>query len=287
MRVINFLAEKSFEYTDEKQSLDVRKNEIGELMDIVAYCQNESVKEPLLYQEMLWDIYVQEGVTFADWLYSSGYGNEDDRRRLQEAFGKNEIVLSDKGTCRIETKKEKWIPVALGEYPDCISELRQYIQKRRDILASIRDVNEYEAFMRSCFVNSCFAEGILSEMKHIRDFPDRTREVTTALGILNDYAVDLYQKYSSHLEDAMNILSAMLGRECAPDPKHADDLIFKFTYSEQLEGKEVTKVENVECSPHLKLIHPGSNLRIYFYWCDKIIGAGEKVLVGRIGRHPY
>ena len=43
----------------------------------------------------------------------------------------------------------------------------------------------------------------------------------------------------------------------------------------------------VVCSPHLKLIRGGSNLRIYFEWCDKDVGNGEKVLIGRIGRHPY
>ena len=49
----------------------------------------------------------------------------------------------------------------------------------------------------------------------------------------------------------------------------------------------VAAIKDIGCSPHLKLIHPGSNLRIYFYWCDAVIGEGKKVLVGRIGRHPY
>lgn len=50
--------------------------------------------------------------------------------------------------------------------------------------------------------------------------------------------------------------------------------------------KELAYVE-IECSPHLKLIRKDSNLRIYFYWKDDRIGNGKKVLIGRIGRHPY
>ena len=41
------------------------------------------------------------------------------------------------------------------------------------------------------------------------------------------------------------------------------------------------------CEPHLKLINKGFNLRIYFQWKDEEVGRGEKVLVGRIGGHPY
>ncbi len=82
-------------------------------------------------------------------------------------------------------------------------------------------------------------------------------------------------------------MSARLQGECAPDPKHTKDLIFSFTYSEQVEGKAVSRSKDIECSPHLKLIHPGTDLRIYFYWCDAEISKGKNVLVERIGRHPY
>lgn len=288
MQVSNSLKEKSFAYTGEKENLEMRRDEIGELMEIIAYCKNEAVSEPLVCQDTLWETYVQDGVTFADWLYCrEGDGSEEDRRRLMEALDKREIVLSGPDGWSGEKAGMKEIPVALGEFPMCVAKVQDYIRKRRDILASIRDVREYEAFMQSCFTDSCFADGILSEMKHIQNFSDKTREITDAMGILNDYAVDLYRQHSGHLEEAMDILSALLRRKCAPDPAHAADLVFSFTYSEQLEGKNVAKVKDVECSPHLKLIHPGSNLRIYFYWCDKDIGAGEQVLVGRIGRHPY
>ena len=287
MQVINSLIEKSFEYTSEKENLILRRDEIGDLMEVVAYCQNEVVKEPLEYQETIWETHVQEGITFSEWLYGGGIGNDEDRRRLLEALSKKEMIPSNRERPVIETLNLKNINISLGEFQSCVSKVEEYVHERREILSSIKNVTDYEAFMQSCFINSCFATGILSEMKHIANFPDRTKEITKALGILNDNAVELYQKYSNQLEEAMRILSIRLRRECAPDPKHSNDLIFTFTYSEQIEGKTVARIKNVECSPHLKLLHSGPNLRIYFYWCDVTIGEGKKVLVGRIGRHPY
>lgn len=288
MQVINTLFEESFRYTGEKMDLYRRRDEIGEIMEIVAYCRNDLVGETLKYQDKIWEIPVQEGITFVEWLYENkGNGSAEDRRRLLEAFSKGEMTLLDETFPLEETAEKKTIAVALGDFPDAVCSQQDYIQKRRDILASIRNVQEYELFMRSCFVNSCFAEGILSEMKHIPHFPDRAKEITRALGILNDRAIELYRQYSNRLEEAMKILASLLRRECAPDPGHADDLIFSFTYSEQLEGKTEERHKEIECQPHFKLIHPGSDLRIYFYWCDETVGAGERVLVGRIGRHPY
>lgn len=287
MQVINALIEQSFEYTAEKENLDVRRNEIGDLMEVIAYCQDDMVKEPLEYRETLWEICVEEGITFTDWLYGRGAGSDDDRRRMLEALSKKGLVESDRDWPVYETSDLKKINIALGGFQASVSTVKEYVQERREILSSIKKVTDYEAFMQSCFTNSRFAEGILSEMKHISNFSDNTKEITKALGVLNDYAVKLYQQYSTRLEEAMRILSVMLQRECAPDPKHSEDLIFTFTYSENIEGDKEARTKEIECSPHLKLLHPGSNLRIYFYWGDDAIEDGKKVLIGRIGRHPY
>lgn len=287
MQVINSLIEKSFAYTDAKGNLAMRRDEIGYLMEVVAYCQQEAVKEPVEYREILWEVPVQENITFAEWLYGSGEGSEEDRRRLMEALSKKEMVLQSRSEPVLENAGRRHIAVTLGDFGSGVSRVGEYIQKRREILSSIKNVLEYEGFMRSCFTNSCFAADIASEMKHIDNFPDRTKEITKALGILNDNAIELYQQYSNSLGEALHILSARMHRECAPDPKHAKDLVFSFTYSEQIDGKTVAMMKNVECSPHFKLLHRGSNLRIYFYWCDAAIAGGKRVLVGRIGRHPY
>lgn len=285
MQVINALIEQSFEYTAKKKNLAVRRDEIGDLMEVIAYCQDDAVKEPLEYRETLWEMCVEEGITFTDWLYGGGAGSDDDRRRMLEALSKKGLIESDRDWSVYEDSKLRKINISLGGFPACVSIVKEYVQERREILSSIKKVMDYEAFMQSCFINSRFAKGILSEMKHISNFSDNTKEITKALGVLNDYAVKLYQQYSNRLEEAMRILSVKLQRECAPDPKHTEELMF--TYSENVEGDQVPRTKDVECSPHLKLLHPGSNLRIYFYWCDDAIEDGKKVLVGRIGRHPY
>ena len=265
MQVINALIEQSFEYTAKKKNLAVRRDEIGDLMEVIAYCQDDAVKEPLEYRETLWEMCVEEGITFTDWLYGGGAGSDDDRRRMLEALSKKGLIESDRDWSVYEDSKLRKINISLGGFPACVSIVKEYVQERREILSSIKKVMDYEAFIQSCFINSRFAKGILSEMKHISNFSDNTKEITKALGVLNDYAVKLYQQYSNRLEEAMRILSVKLQRECAPDPKHTEELMFTFTYSENVEGDQVPRTKDVECSPHLKLLHPGSNLRIYFY----------------------
>ncbi len=103
---------------------------------------------------------------------------------------------------------------------------------------------------------------------------------------MNDEAIGLYKKYHNNLKKAMDILASKL-LACSPDPNHLKFLNFKFSYLENIDGENVAKYKEITCSPHLKLINKGSDLRIYFYWCDKDVGNGEKVLVGRIGSHPY
>ena len=51
MQVINALIEQSFEYTAKKKNLAVRRDEIGDLMEVIAYCQDDAVKESLEYRE--------------------------------------------------------------------------------------------------------------------------------------------------------------------------------------------------------------------------------------------
>lgn len=70
-----------------------------------------------------------------------------------------------------------------------------------------------------------------------------------------------------------------MGLWCSMDPKHRDSLWFSFTY-EDLHT-------DIRCEPHMKLIREDSDLRIYFYWKDNKIAEGKKVLIGRIGRHPW
>ena len=107
MQVINALIEQSFEYTAKKKNLAVRRDEIGDLMEVIAYCQDDAVKEPLEYRETLWEMCVEEGITFTDWLYGGGAGSDDDRRRMLEALSKKGLIESDRDWSVYEDSKLK------------------------------------------------------------------------------------------------------------------------------------------------------------------------------------
>lgn len=115
-------------------------------------------------------------------------------------------------------------------------------------------------------------------MKHIQNFPDHAEEITKNLAVLNDEAIKLYCRYKNNLKIAIDEISTKL-LACSLDPAHRDSLWFSFTYEDIH--------TDVRCEPHLKLIRNDSDLRIYFYWKDDRIANGKKVLIGRIGRHPW
>lgn len=55
-----------------------------------------------------------------------------------------------------------------------------------------------------------FSDDMLQEMKYIEDFQDNTGEITKALSVLNDEAIELYLKYKNNLDEAMRELSCKL-----------------------------------------------------------------------------
>ena len=105
--------------------------------------------------------------------------------------------------------------------------------------------------------------------------------------ILDEKAVPLYYEYQTNLIEAQNILQSMLQKTCAMDPHHKSELRFEFTYEQRVDGELQEKKKWVECQPHFKLIRDDSDLRVYFQWKDNDVGNGEKVLIGRVGRHPW
>lgn len=278
MQVNNVLVEDSFRYTEEKENLLVRSEEIGDFSEVIAYC--DQIDESIQYNDSIWEVEVQEGITFAEWLFSqAGEANPDDRARIM-------TFINNAGAARHIEGGNETIRVSLGLCDDAVSDQEGYINKRREILAGISNVQEYEAFMQSCFLNSCFADNILSDMKYIKDFAANAKEITDNLSVLNDEAVELYYQYHDNLKMAIDILGTKL-RACSPDPKHKKELVFPFVYDEIVNGESVARIKRIVCSPHLKLLRGDSDLRIYFYWCDSQVGHGKKVLVGSIGRHPY
>lgn len=276
MQINNRLEIQSFQFTKEKPNMLVRSEEIRNLADVYGYCAK--IKERINYSEDLWNVVVEEGVELSEWLYYSlGEGNYEDRRLLAELIAKASDSTGE---------KDEKISIALGKYYSAAYDLVSYTKLRREILQRISNPSDFGKFMPTCFVNSIFADDIINEMKNIKNFSMHTEEIVNNLAVLNDEAVSLYEKYHHNLKQAMDILSSKL-LACSPDSNNKDSLKFTFSYEECINGENVARNKSITCSPHLKLIHKGSDLRIYFWWCDSEVGNGEKVLIGRIGSHPY
>ncbi len=281
MDVSNIFEEKSLRWTQERPHFLERRDELYDFLEIYDYCKE--INEQIRFSEDVYYEEIEDGVIFCEWLYDAGTSEgEEERRFFQEILSKScSSVQNDR-----EEEGKQAILVSLGVYPGCVATRKEYVEARRKILSEIQNVREYEAFMHSCFINSVFADNILQEMKNIKDFSLRAEEITKNLAVLNDEAIELYKLYSNDLKKAMQILTAKL-LECSDDPKHRRYLIFPFTYSELARGDNSAKTKKILCEPHLKLIRQDSDLRIYFSWSDPEVGEGEKVLIGRIGRHPY
>lgn len=141
--------------------------------------------------------------------------------------------------------------------------------------------------MRTCFPNSIFADDCEKELAYIKDFEKHRHEITDCLALLDEKALVLYREHQTNLAEAQRILQAMLQKTCAPDPEHRKYLRFEFTYEKEIDGESFRRRKTIECQPHFKLIRDDSDLRVYFWWQDEDVGDGKKVLIGRVGRHPW
>lgn len=278
MVISNELVVESLRYRDGR-CLTNRIDELEQLDQVSSYCKE--LEEKIQYDEdLLWELEVEPDEQLVNIIYGDApVKSEDGRRFLQE-------MISKKWMPREERETDAQIDCSLGVHEGAAYNMASYCEKRQSILRSIKDAKQYTEFMRSCFPNSVFAEGCDEEFLHIKDFGVHKEEITNCLKVLDQRAVELYEIYRDNLKEAMDCLTRELCT-CAPDSKHEKDLLFTFCYEEEEKGKRVARTKEVTCSPHLKLIRDDSNLRIYFYWKDDEIEAGRKVLIGRVGRHPW
>ena len=170
MQVSNHLVEKSFEFTVDKPNLLLRSEEINALEEVSDYCKR--IGEKIQYTDLIWDVYVEKDISFADYLFGrKGKVREDDRRLIEEMLNKKwQYADSDGG--------DEKILISLGKYINSKADMMEYLDYRRSLLSNLSDVQEYEEFMHSCFPNSCFADNILKEMKNIENFPQNAKEIT-------------------------------------------------------------------------------------------------------------
>lgn len=284
MKVRNAFIDDSFRYKEDKTGnyigINERKEELENLSKVVSYCNK--IREDIFASESVFYCEVIKGLKLCDALYAPGGNlvNDDVRRLLLEMIDKGIKTMYDE-----IPDADNEIQISLGRYNEAAYDMVSYVEKRRRILKKIKNAIEYSDFMVSCFPNSVFSKTATGEMRYISDFSDNTEEITNALSVLDDKAVSLYKKYTNDLKVAMKELTALIA-ECSNDPNHRKKLSIEFIYEDLIDDRVVKKTKSIRCEPHLKLIRRDSDLRIYFYWADKDVGKGEKVLIGRIGRHP-
>ena len=196
-------------------------------------------------------------------------------------------MLTKRCKAGIPQNEAEVILCSCGEHKDAAHNMDKYKQIRQGFLIQLKNCREYTEFMRSCFPNCAFSEDCDREFPYIQEFEKHIEEITRGLAILDRRAIELYENNKDNLKHAMQCIEAELGRECSLDPKHKKFLNFPFSYEIEQEDGFIEKEKLIECQPHLKLIRRDSNLRIYFYWRDEEIEEGKKVLIGRVGRHPW
>lgn len=279
MEIQNRLLEESLRCRQAGRGIASRGSELSALFDVSEYCSR--LKEKIRYDgSCLFDQEVEPGVDLGTWLFQHGISSDEEARgllmRMIEQLWKEGLPDEDQET----------ILCALGSQEAAAHDMESYIGKRREVLSGIPDPKEYARIMRTCFLNSRFADDIEIEMQNIEDFPLHTEELTLNLSVLNDEALAIYEKHNHDGNLAMRELGSKL-RACSPDYKNQKKLQYEFSYEVEEDGKKAVKSKKVICHPHLKLVKEHSDFRIYFAWKDDEVGAGNHVLVGRIGRHGW
>lgn len=274
MEITNRLVEESLSWQYSGSPISVRQDDLEELTKVALYCYQ--INEKIQFMETLWNTEIEEECTLIDIVYGCKNAmSKDVSDMLRELITKR---------CQQMDKDVNSILCSCGKYTDAADNMSEYLSKRQNYLKLCVNHKEFGEFMESCFPNCRFAEGYREELKYIEDFEMSREEIVKCLALLDSRALELYKKHRHNLIEAARILQADMERTCAlTDPKHRKSLQFTFSYEE--ENDEKRKI--IECQPHFKLVRDDSNLRVYFYWQDTKISNGEKVLIGRVGRHPY
>ena len=287
MTITNRLIE--FSFSKKYGDLSMRQKDVNVLDEILDYCI--SIHEKVKCDSDLWNIEVEDGCLLADFLFATSAIDNDFLRRLQEILFKKIQFPNSAEQESVDIAAAESIQVALNGYSssskDEIAVTRTaYLELRRRILSQVRNEREYSELMPSCFPNSIFSNQ-LTDGFHVKNFRAHIEEITKCLAWLDENAIDIFLKYEKNEQKIRPVIEAALRESFGTDHNHHDVLGFTFEYQDP-DSEEMELIRKVVfCEPHLKLIRDDSNLRIYFWWLDPDVEQGEKVLVGRIGTHPY
>ncbi|MDO5408604.1 MAG: hypothetical protein Q4F28_14950 [Eubacteriales bacterium] len=75
------------------------------------------------------------------------------------------------------------------------TKLTDYREIRRGFLATLQSPTDFCDFMESCFLDSVVVDGIEDGGRQIEDFAQHTKEIVSNLALLNDEALEIYNRY--------------------------------------------------------------------------------------------
>lgn len=277
LSVRNQFHENSIDYRTNGKTIVERLEDVENLQEVYDCCvaNDERIECDIdsLYQQE-----VEPDEMLVDWLFSGDMEDDYDLRRMLMAIFQTFSEMEEERDCTIH--------ISMGTQDGCICDEKGYWSERRKHLKEICKTSEFYEFMKTCFVKTEFSDVVGASLREIDDFAQHTEEIVHNLSLLNDEAIEIYERHNRSSKDAIRELASK-ALDCSGDPKHKDMLKFPFSYFVEGNGEKQAEVAEIVCEPHMKLIRRDSDLRIYFYWRDNRIANGEKVLIGKIGRHPY
>lgn len=293
MKLQHCFITSSFHYTADPDITSV-SDRIEILVGLLERIQENG--EHLYHSNEWWEQEILEGVDISALLYGNGGKNIWGGILLARCFERSKSVMMDSDQYEQILNRhyplgDKWSYIAFYEVlsepersipPDLIQRCSDdWHLSHRYYLSGITIVEEYFYGIMVAFPNLSFSDHVrysLNDFSHLRD---HVAEITRHLCVLNDHGGRIYREHGPDPDTVFRCLRAEGSIECSSqgDPVYAKEH-FRFEFLSD-GGAQV----EVICSPHTKLYDPGSSYRIYFNWGERSVAAGEKLLVGHIGRH--
>lgn len=275
MKCQNVVYEDSFDYQKNSKNESILDC-ILKLDKIQTYC--EEISEKIYHSDKLYEKEFIEGKLLGVWLYESDDENRDEKEflsRMMQTWSRDDVTPNE-NTINICFYK---IP---GTEKECLAQGKnEWFSVRRSHLNRCEAKDVFIAGLQSCFPNLCFSLTLEASLNSLHGFRNFVSEIVKHLAILNDIALDYFHEHGER--GALDRIGIDSGFDCSLEG-NSERVRRYLTFDFLTDTGETIKVK---CSPHTKLIRPDSNARIYFSWKHEQIGNGTKLLIGRIGTHPY
>lgn len=267
-----------------EDSFDYRNNTLNEsildcltkLDKIQTFCAE--ISEDIYYTDKLYEKEFIQGQLLYQWLYESDDENRDEKEfllRIMQGWSRDEIKPIDNSihVCLYKIVNIEKVGLAQGK--------NDWFFVRRTYLAKCETKADFFNGLQSCFPEICFSTTVENDLNTLSHFKNLIPEIVKHLEILNDKGLSLFKEHGER--GALDRIRINGGFECSIEgdaQRTRQFLTFDFL-------SDTGDALQIKCSPHTKLVRADSDARIYFCWGHQAIGNGKKLLIGRIGTHPY